>query len=174
MGEDIFFQRRSVRSFIVDKDIPSEDIEYMLKAAMHAPSANNTQSWEFIVIKDRTKINEMSEIHQYAKPLGTAPLAILVCADMKPKGSDVNKFWEQNASAAIENILLAATYRGIGTLWMGIAPIEEYMTKMKNMFSLPDHINAVAMIALGYSKTDFDMSKRSNRFVEEKVHYEKY
>ena len=174
MGEDIFFQRRSVRSFILDKDISSEDIEYILKAAMHAPSANNTQSWEFIVIKDRSKIDEMSETHQYAKALSSAPLAILVCADMKPSGKDVNMFWEQNASAAIENILLAATFKGIGTLWMGIAPIEEYMTKMKNMFALPEHVNAVAMIALGYAKTDFDMSKRANRFVEEKVHYEKY
>ncbi len=174
MGEDIFFQRRSVRSFILDKDIPSEDIEYILKAAMHAPSANNTQSWEFIVIKDRSKIDEMSKTHQYTKPLSSAPLAILVCADMKPNGKDINKFWEQNASAAIENILLAATYRGIGSLWMGIAPIEEYMTKMKNMFALPEHVNPVAIIALGYAKTNFDMSKRENRFEQEKVHYEKY
>lgn len=174
MSEDIFFKRRSVRSFILDKAIPNEDIEYILKAAMYAPSANNSRSWEFIVVKERDTIIKMSEVHQYAKPLATSSVSILVCANMRTSGNGINKFWEQNASAAIENILLAATYRNIGSLWMGIAPLEEYMIKLSEMFGLPEHINPVAMIALGYAKTDFDMSKRASRFEQEKIHYEKY
>jgi len=174
MGEDIFFKRRSVRSFILDKAIPNADIEYILKAAMYAPSAKNTRSWEFIVIKERDTLIKMSEVNQYTKALAESSVGIVVCADMRDNDTGLNKFWEQNASAAIENILLAATFRDIGSLWMGIAPIEENMNKLREMFVLPEHINPVAMIALGYSKTDFDMSKRPNRFEQEKIHYEKY
>ena len=44
--------RRSVRKY-QDKPIPKEVVEQIVKAGEYAPSAHNTQPWEFVVVKDK-------------------------------------------------------------------------------------------------------------------------
>ena len=52
-----------------------------------------------------------------------APLAIVVCGDMKKAAEgNAREFWIQDCSAATENILLAATGMGLGAVWTGIYP----------------------------------------------------
>ncbi len=64
--------RTSIRRFTNEK-VSKEDIEKMLRAAMAAPSASNKQPWEFIVVQNEEKIQLMSELTPFAKPLKTAP-----------------------------------------------------------------------------------------------------
>lgn len=175
MSENIFFMRRSVRSFNLEKQVSNEDIEYILKAGMHAPSAHNSRNWEFVIVQNRETLDKMSTVHPYAKALTSSPIAIVACGDLRGGEREANDlFWQQNVSAAIENILLAATFKGIGTLWMGIAPYENLMKSVRETLTIPEYINPVGIIALGYAKTDFDMSKRPDRFEKNKIHYEKY
>ena len=77
MSEDILFTRRSIRKYIKGKQVEDEKVEYMLKAAMYAPSANNRRNWEFIVIKNRETLDKIMDFHPYAKMLETAPMAII-------------------------------------------------------------------------------------------------
>lgn len=57
---DLAVQRRSVRKY-ESKDIPNEDIEYFIKAAVTAPSGCNSQCWEFIAVKNKSIINKLAE-----------------------------------------------------------------------------------------------------------------
>ena len=59
--------RRSVRQFEKDREIPQSDIDDILKIAMYAPSARNTQPWEFVVVKDKKMRDKIAEVHPYAK-----------------------------------------------------------------------------------------------------------
>lgn len=52
--------RRSIRKY-EESDVPLEDIEYFIRAAVQAPSGCNSQCWKFIAIKDREIINRISE-----------------------------------------------------------------------------------------------------------------
>src|SRR5512140_2585589 len=52
--------RKSIRRF-KQTPVPDEDIRKILDAGRWAPSANNTQPWSFIVIKDRTVLKNMAE-----------------------------------------------------------------------------------------------------------------
>lgn len=52
--------RRSIRKF-KDIDIPTEDIEYFIKAATMAPSGCNSQCWNFVAIKNKDIINKIAE-----------------------------------------------------------------------------------------------------------------
>ena len=82
MSEDILFTRRSIRKYIKGKQVEDEKIEYMIRAAMYAPSANNRRNWEFIVVKNRETLNKIMEVHPYSKMLDKAPVAIIVCGDI--------------------------------------------------------------------------------------------
>lgn len=58
---DVVRERRSVRNFS-GKEVPDEYIEKILKAAHIAPSGSNQKNWEFIVVKDKNKKEELKEI----------------------------------------------------------------------------------------------------------------
>ena len=63
---EMIMKRRSVRSF-TGAAITKEQIETILKAAMAAPSANNSQPWEFVVVTARERIEQICNAHPYAK-----------------------------------------------------------------------------------------------------------
>jgi nitroreductase len=73
-------ERHSIRKFKSGAEVTDEQIRLLLEAAMLAPSACNTRPWEFIVIKNREKLDEIRKIHPYTGMLETASLAIVVVA----------------------------------------------------------------------------------------------
>ncbi len=161
-------KRRSIRQF-QDKTISAQDINTLLKAAMLAPTARNCQEWEFVVIKDRIVLNALKEAHPHAQMLSTADCAIAVCADTKREWE--SGYWMGDCAAATQNILLAATDMGIGSVWLGVYPNEERMKKIAEVLRLPENIKPFNIIALGYpaeEKGDVD------RFDPKKVHYERW
>lgn len=139
--------RQSVRHF-VPTSVPQEEINIILKAAMQAPSAVNTQSWQFIVITDRAILEEITRFHSFAGALKEAPLAILVCGDARDEVGTGR--WIQNCSAATQNILLAAHARGLEAVWLGIHPEEQRIEGMRSLLNLPDVVMPLSLVAIGY------------------------
>ena len=161
-------KRRSIRKF-TDQTISLEQINTLLKAAMLAPTARNCQEWEFVVVRERDILNKIKEAHPYAQMLATANCALIVCADMKREMAP--GYWPGDCGAATQNILLAATELGLGSVWLGVYPNEERMKDMAAILQLPENIKPFNVIALGYpdeEKEDVD------RFDTHKVHYEKW
>ncbi len=164
------FERRSVRSYL-EKAVEPEKIDKILRAGMQAPSARNQQPWEFLVIEDRETLMELSKVHPYAICLEKAPLAIIVLKN--EEGLVIPEKANQDLSACTQNILLEAVHLELGAVWLGIAPTEERMEFIKDMFNLPKNISAFSIVSIGYPKRE-GANKFVDRYVSEKVHYGKY
>jgi len=158
--------RRSIRKY-TDKKVSAELIEDLLKAAMSAPSANNSQPWYFVVINDRQILDKIPEFHAYSSMLYFAPLAITVCADSKASIS----YWVQDCSAATENLLLAAHARGLGAVWLGIYPMKDRVKELGKLLGLPRNIIPLSLISLGYPAA---RKAPEDRYNAARIHYNRW
>ena len=165
---DAIKARRSIRKF-EDKPIEKKKIDLLLRAAMQAPSGTNEQPWEFIVVENKDTLEKLSHAHEFAMAMKNGTLAIVCAANKKFFVTD--KLWQQDLAAASENILLEAVELGLGATWMAIAPFEDRMEYMTNLFSLPEEILPFNMIILGYPAKEKGFE---DRYKPERVHIEKW
>ena len=156
--------RRSIRKY-TDRGIPGEIVEKLLRAGMAAPSAGNQQPWHFVIIDDRKVLDQIPTFHRYSKMLLEAPLAILVCGDLSRELHE--GYWIQDCSAATENILLAAHALGLGAVWLGIHPREERKKGIIELMNLPDSIQPLSLISIGYPA---ERKPPSDRYLQDRVH----
>ncbi|MDR0915375.1 MAG: nitroreductase family protein [Endomicrobium sp.] len=163
--EDILFSRRSIREYI-NGDVSEKDLNYILHAAMAAPTAMNTRCYSFLVIKDKNMHKKIAMQHESAKMIISAPLAILVVGD---SNIAFKGFLPQDCAAATQNILLAATARGYGTVWCGIYSNLNKEVSVAKLFNLPKNIKPFSLVVIG--KTNVKPIKR-NVWQPEKVKYE--
>lgn len=166
---DIFeaiFTRRSIRKY-TDALVSQEDITLLLSAAMSAPSAGNAQPWRFIVVQAQAQRDAIARLHPYAQMAPKAPLCIAVCADTQAE--KYPGFWPQDCSAAIQNLMLAARGKGIGTVWTGIYPIADRVAAFQELFKLPEHIIPLGVVVVGYPDQPFT---EHNRYDAQKVRFE--
>ncbi len=140
--------RHSVRLFTKD-DVTKDEIDVLLYAANAAPSAHNQQAWRFIILRGEKK-QELAQLvttqsaffprpaaallRMGAKSIISAPVVIAVVntGDLIRHGTELFKVAKetahdffrtmeiQSSAAAVENILIAATSLGIGTVWLGV------------------------------------------------------
>ncbi len=166
---EAIFTRRSIRKF-KSTSLNQEQTETLLKAAMFAPSAGNGQPWEFVVITSQEGRDKVAQIHPYAQMAKTAPLCILVCGDTQ-KSKYAEMFWQQDCSAAVQNILLAAHAMGLGSVWTGIYPVQERVSEFTTAFNLPQNVYPLGCIVIGYPDQELPKAERYNPSA---IHYEKY
>ena len=165
---ETIYKRRSIRKFTADK-INEDDIDKILKAAMYAPSAGNAQPWHFIVMDDTKILEDLSQIIPNAKMIAESSHCIIVCAD-----TELEKYkgrWMLDCSAATQNMLLAATSLGIGSVWIGIFPVDERMDNLSKYFNLSENIKPVSIVALGYPAEN---KAQPDRFKAERIHRNKF
>lgn len=142
--------RTSVRQYL-DKAVPDDIIETLLRAGMAAPTAVNKQPWHFVVVTDRQVLDGLAQANPNARMAARAPLAIVVCGDMnKALKGDAREFWVQDASAATENILLAAHGVGLGAVWTGTYPNQQRCAAVSKVLALPETIIPLCTIVIGY------------------------
>ena len=160
--------RTSVRDYEA-RPVEKEKIEKMLRAAMAAPTAMNKQPWHFVVVDQRNVLDALAGANPYAKMLKKAPLAIVVCgnADKMIEGGG-RDFWIQDASAATENLLLAAHAMGLGAVWTGAYPSEERCISISKVLSLSDNLIPLNMIVVGYPA---EHPQPKQKFKEENISY---
>lgn len=168
---EVINQRRSIRKFRPDA-VNKADILKILHAANWAPSALDLQPWEFLVVSGDKK-NKLagnygkivdnytkdwdespdkafmprSEFIQFASIYGGAPVVIVVLAEAHTD-SKYQKALLESASAAMENMLLAATALGLGGCWM-TGPLEDE-GYLRSLLSIPDDREIVALSPVGY------------------------
>lgn len=143
---DVIRERRSIRKYNPDIDVPQEHIEQILEAAMMAPSACNSRPWEFFVVKSIEIKEALMQAQPYSKMLKTAPVAIVVCGRPDLQEGICNGYWPQDCGASIENILLQAKALGYGTCWCGVYPVMDRVEAIQAILqtkSIPVGIVAV-------------------------------
>ena len=165
---DILMNRRSVRSY-TDRPVGEDLISEILAAAMNAPSAGNEQPWQFIVVRDRSLMDECMQVHPYAKMLSQAPVAVIVCGDKTLETYD--GFWVQDCAAATQNMLLAAVDKGLGAVWLGIHPLVDREKGFRKIFGIPEHVVPFAMVPLGWPAEN---PKPVRRFRADRIHRDKW
>jgi nitroreductase len=165
---DAIVTRRSIRLFTIE-EVNKEIQQKLLIAAMQAPSARNTQAWQFVVIDDPKILKEISIFHPYADMLRQAPLAIAVCGDFQLEESV--DYLALNCAAASENILLAAHSLGLGAVWLGIYPRKKRVKDLRNLLDLPDEIIPISLVACGHPKESKGVA---DRFNPGKIHYNRW
>ena len=159
-----------------ERPVSNDDLKKILDAANQAPSAHNQQSWKFIVIRNEKKkalaglIAGSAErfpktsaalLRMASRSITSAPVVIAVSntGELIKHGSrlfqidaklsqDFFRTMEiQSSSAAVENLLIAATSLGLGSVWLGIMflikdDILEFLGQPKGEF--------MAVICVGY------------------------
>jgi nitroreductase len=160
------FARRSIRSYTA-QEVSAKQVQTLLEAAMAAPSASNLKPWHFIVVTDRQTLDNLAESHPHGKMLFEAPLCIAVCGDPGISA----RYWVQDCSAATENLLLAATTLGLGAVWLGVHPLEERVTDIRQLLHIPDTVVPLNLISIGHPAEE---KEPRTQYKETHVHRERW
>lgn len=145
---DWIFRRRSIRQFTEQK-LTAEQIRLLLEAAMAAPSAMNLKPWKFVVVQSPEQLSELRNALPFGKM--NAPCAIVVCGDLRSfKKPVLERFWVQDCSAATQNILLAATTLGLGSVWCGVHPINTIEKAIRKALEIPENVIPLNVIYVGH------------------------
>jgi nitroreductase len=139
------FARRSIRKYTAEP-VAEKTVKTLLEAAMAAPSSANRKPWHFIVATDRKTLDRLADAHPYGKMLFEAPLCIAVCGD--PAISE--GAWEQDCSAATENLLLAVAALDLGAVWLGVYPREERIAFTRRILGIPETIFPLNLVSIGH------------------------
>jgi nitroreductase len=151
----------AVREF-TDESLKDEHLIRILDAARLCQSGKNLQPWYFIVIRDRGTLDALAELMKGDVDeaiMKRSHTAIAIISDPK------SEFDVVDAGRAAQNMTLVAWELGIGSVFIsGPEPPERipYRTKAKRLLGVPDHLNLVDLIVLGYPKRR-RMVTRKNR-----------
>jgi nitroreductase len=150
------YSRRSIRQF-TDQMVKKDDLKEIIKAGTWAPSGLNNQPWRFVIIQDREFRYKLAPLTRYRKVIETAPACIAVFMDRHVMYDETKD--HQAMGACIQNMLLAAHSLGLGAVWLG--EILKNAEKVRVLLELPEEMELMAVVALGYppSKT-FSSSRR--------------
>jgi nitroreductase len=163
---EAIFTRKSIREY-TPQTVPDELVQELLAAAMQAPSAGNQQPWHFIIVTERKQLDALADVLPFGKMLHTAPLGIVVCVDMeldKRRG-----FGVQDCSNATMNLLLGAHDQGLGAVWVGVYPVKDRVTGLKQVLGLPQQVVPLSVVPLGYPAAKPEPPVR--RYDKTRLHY---
>lgn len=169
---EVMHAQRACRRFDPDGKVPDADIEQMLDATVHAPSAENTQPWAFVVVRDeqtrallaawwtemwnaggkdfiREKLSDdalFADLDDgFNGGFGAAPVVVVVCADL----DRVEEIYAQSSIyPAVQNLLLAASGLGYGScLTTGLTTFG--VDRVRDRLQLPETLLPLAAVYLG-------------------------
>jgi nitroreductase len=176
---EVIKTRRSKRKYL-DKEVSDKIIRKIIDSARYAPFGGplkkSCQLWEFIIIKDKKIMEKLALKYEDRQFVKKAPVVIAVCAD-KTKDPDY-KDWEITTSLAIENMLLTAHNLGLGacyvTTFIHHEKHKEDRKKLIEVLNLPENIELIALISIGYPDPSEIIEKKELRNIDEMVHYGKW
>jgi nitroreductase len=155
--------RRSVRTY-QEKPVPRDVLETIIDTARLAPSANNIQPWEFIVVTEPEARKKIAGLAAYGKFIAQAGACVAVFA------KDVKHYLE-DAAAATENILVAARALGLATCWVA-GYGKDYAEPIREFLDVPEGYLLVALVALGYPSESPEA--HGKRDLSEVLHWERF
>ena len=153
-------KRRSVRKFTGDI-VPREHLEKIVDAGRLAATGSNRQPWDFIVVTDQEMIEKLTEVGKWMRQAGAIIAVVL---------DPYSRWWVEDGSAAIENILIASTALGYGSCWVegDALPLEE---QFKNLLFIPQGKRLLALIPIGVPEEWPTIEKRP---LESVLHWQVY
>jgi nitroreductase len=153
-------KRRSVRDYTGDP-IPREDLETIVDAGRLAASDHNNQPWEFIVVTNKEMINQLKVAAQWMDKSGAIIAVVL---------DPTARYWLEDGSAAVENMLIAATALGYGSCWLEgyTLPLE---SEFKTLLNVPDDKRLLTLVPIG---VPVEWPTKEKKTLEDVIRWEKY
>ncbi len=195
---EVINQRRSIRQF-EDREIPREVLKRILDAGLKAPSSNHQRRWELVTLTDKAMILDLAkfirpypcriqepktpqqEMFTIAYPRQRSMIEEAACVILPyfkqkyPLSDDKNGYGLMDYGAAwalVENILLAATAEGLGSVVH--IPVKKEPDQIKEFLKIPDGNYLPTLVVLGYPAKDALLPAQVKATVENKVHWNKW
>ena len=171
--------RRSVRRYL-DKDIPNSLIYDIVEAASHAPYGGppkiEGQLWDFIVIRNKKRKTKLALGYEDRQWIIDAPVIIACLADMS---CDIKyKNWEIVMGLAMENLILAAQAKGLGTCIVSAFSRNDIKAldraELRNILRVPLSYDLCALITVGYPDPDEKIEHKPIRETDDMIRWEKW
>lgn len=170
---ELIKRRRSMRKF-TGEELTQDEVVSLLKAALMSPTSKRSNSWQFVVVDDKSTLELLSKCKEAgASFLKDAAVGIVVLGD--PLASDV---WIEDASVASIMIQLQAEDLGLGSCWIQVR--ERYTATgmsadefVHGVLDIPLQLQVLSIIAVGHKgmeRKPFDEDKLQ----WEKIHLNKY
>jgi nitroreductase len=177
-AQEAILTRRSIRKY-QDRPISDDDLHEILECALYAPSCSNMQPWHFVVVRSpeaKRKVDELmgvvassvepdlakafeghpevvQETCSFIRQLGGAPVYVLVFWQKEDFNGKDPKVLSLSIGAAIENMLVAARAKGIGSCWL-TAPLDAGVGEKLRAEFAPDNGQFCSLVTLGYPTVD--------------------
>jgi nitroreductase len=153
-------KRRTVRSF-TGAPIPRPDLETIVDAGRLAASGYNRQPWDFIVVTDRGMIEQLKIAAQWMEKAGAIIAVVL---------DPTTKYWLEDGSAAVQNMLVAATALGYGSCWLEgyTLPLE---SQFKILLGVPADKRLLTLVPIG---VPVEWPTKEKKSLEQVIHWERF
>ncbi len=153
-------KRRSVRKFTGDV-VPRADLVKIVDAGRLAATGSNRQPWDFIVVTNREMLDQLCVVGKWMRKAGAIIAVVL---------DPYSRWWLEDGSAAIENMLIASTALGYGSCWVegDALPFEG---EFKTLLSIPKAKRLLALVPIGVPEEWPTIEKRT---LENVIHWQVY
>ena len=140
---------RQVRQYRPDP-VPDDVLAALLEVARWTGSSRNTQPWRFVVVTDKERLRQISEVRTPINWVAGAPLAIAIVLDGK---NPISEAYDEGRIT--ERLLIAARLLGLGggTAWYGD---EAQQAQAKRILGIPAERTARSVVVIGYPTTTKD------------------
>jgi nitroreductase len=189
---DVVHTQRAARSFLPD-DVDDDTVARVLTAATHAPSAENSQPFVFIVVRDATLRSTIGEMTARAWQGGArayeegrlpsgmlrdvdrgamggvaaAPVLVVVCGDTSRADK---RALGSSVFPAVQNLLLAAHALGLGSTLTTLPVVAG--DGLAELLGLPNEVVPLAVVPLGHLPAPLAPPRRQP--LSEKAHLNRY
>lgn len=166
---DLAKKRYSVREY-QSKKVEEDKLLKILEAGRVAPTGCNKQPYRLIVVQEEKGLEKIKK----AANIFGAPLAIIVCGDHNSvwkRPYDGKKIVDIDTSIVTDHMMLQATELDLGSVWICYFKPEV----IKEEFNLPDYLEPVNILLIGYAKGDsasLDRHEKLRRPLSDLVSYE--
>jgi nitroreductase len=141
---DAICARRNVRQY-TSEPVSDADLNRIAEAGWRAPSAKNRQPWDFVVVTDRTQLQELSTVWRGAGHIASAAAAIAFVVPVPP--DERRKVTDNyDVGQATMAMMIAATDLGIGTGHSSVGDQE----KARAILGVPDDRLVAFLLGIGY------------------------
>ncbi len=168
---DLVKARYSCRKYL-STPVDRETIMAVLETARLAPSACNRQPWQYVVADTPELCKEIAGC--YGRDwVDNVPVFVVAIGDHDQawhRAEDSKDHTDVDLSIAVEHICLAATAAGLGSCW--ICNFDE--PRLRETLNLPDNLEAIAIIPLGYPDPESAVPEKKRKASEEIIRWGKF
>jgi nitroreductase len=153
--------RRSVRNY-TGEPVACEDLEKIIEAARLAASGNNIQPWEFIVITEPEILRQLRFPEDHWSQGAGAMVAVVMDSN--------SRWWLEDGSAAVQNMLLACTALGYGACWLEGYTVRNEQA-LRAVLGIPKKLQLFTLVSIGVPA---EQPSKEKKPLHDVLHWQRY